>query len=314
MLLALRHGARGCITRHAIKCFNPGLYRDAEEYWTDMGRIAQQVGQLQLLQSPHLVTTESYEETQGVGYVQMEAIDGLDLERLMSPETMEIARNGSTSQEWRRLIGTLFRSVAGRVCLQPGVAVHILRAVLRGLERVHALRFLHSDIKPTNIMIDRLGGVKLIDFGRAVTIGERATFLLGSLQYMAPETHRREAGVVQSDFFSLGLVALEMLSGVPIGKEGLTEEELLHIKLHFSDTLSDMLPEDLRKNDALQHILRKFLAPDPAQRYASAVAAEAGEEGLKVISRQLVQAGLDTEYERELAEFMERWAAAMAHG
>jgi len=307
---AQRHGARGCITRHAVKLFDPGLYRAVEEYWTDMGRIAHQVGQLQPLQSPNLVATDSYEETNGIGFVQMEAIDGLDIGRLMTHAALERAKQAHTAAEWSRLISTLFRLEDGCVCFQPGVAVHILRAVLRGLDRVHTLHFLHADIKPTNIMIDRLGGVKLVDFGRAVLLGEKATFLLGSPRYMAPETHRREAGTVQSDCYSVGLVALQMLTGREIGENANSEDELLQIKMKLPALLAGMLPPTLRANGALIDILQKFLAPDPAQRYASAEMAETGDDGLKVISRQLVRAGLDTEYERELAHFMAGFAEA----
>ncbi len=309
VLFALRHGARGCITEHAVKLFDPRLYRSVGEYWTDMGRIAYQVSQLHRLQSPNLVSTDNYEETYGIGYIQMEAIDGLDVSRLMAKETLEIARKGSTSKEWAKFTATIFRIEDERICLQAGVAVHILRAVLRGLERVHALHFLHADIKPTNIMIDRLGDIKLVDFGRAAIIGEKATFLLGSPMYMAPETHRREPTTVLSDCYSLGLVALEMLTGRRITEnDNPTEEELLRIKMDLPNRFSDILPKHLLANDALMHVLCKFLAPDPSLRYPSAREAESGEEGLKVISKQLVQASLDAEYARELSRFISTFA------
>ncbi len=308
VLFALRHGARGCITEHAIKLFDPRLYHSVEEYWTDMGRIAHQVSQLHHLQSPNLVSTDTYEETYGVGYIQMEAIDGLDLSQLMTRENLETARKRSTSKEWERFTKTIFRIEDGIICLQPGVAVYILRAVLCGLERVHTLNFLHSDIKPANIMIDKLGDVKLVDFGRAVIIGEKQTFLLGSPLYMAPEMHRREPGTVQSDYYSLGLVAIEMLSGRRIiEKETFTEDELLHVKMDLPNRLPDVLPPHLQVNHTFMFILQKFLAPDPAMRYSSAREAESGNEGLKVISQQLVQAGLDAEYARELSDFMSKF-------
>ena len=42
--LALRHGARGCLTRHAVKLHDPGIYSSAEKYWIDMGRLARRQG------------------------------------------------------------------------------------------------------------------------------------------------------------------------------------------------------------------------------------------------------------------------------
>src|SRR5512136_1295824 len=71
VFLGLRQGARGCITQHAIKLFDPGIYRTPEEYWTDMGRLASQISRLQSLQSPNLVPRHSYDETYGIGYSLM---------------------------------------------------------------------------------------------------------------------------------------------------------------------------------------------------------------------------------------------------
>jgi len=305
VFLGLRQGARGCITEQAIKVFDPKIYRNTEEYWTDMGRIAFQISKLQRLQSPHLVAMSSYEETCGIGYVQLEAIDGIDLGYLLSGEHLEITKKRSSPKEWAKLTKTIFRIKGDKVCLQPGVAVYILRGVLRGLERLHAINFLHSDIKPENIMIDRLGNVKVVDFGRAVMVGEKVSFLLGSPLYMAPEIHRREVGGIQSDFYSVGLVALEMLRGEKIAhNDEVNESDLLGIKMNLLESLEEILPAHVLANQDLVAILRRFIEPDQVKRYSSAQEAEVGEGGLRVIDRQLVQAGLASEYGRDLSEYL----------
>lgn len=307
VFLGLRQGARGCFTQFAIKLFDPGIYRSVEEYWTDMGRISYQVSKLQRLQSPNLVSSHSYEEMHGIGYIQMEVIDGLDLRRMLSNEHLEVARKRSTKTEWSHFTRTIFRLEGGRVSLQPGIAVYILRGALRGLERVHTLGFLHSDIKPGNIMVDRLGNVKLIDFGRAVVLGEKLTFLFGSPMYMAPETHRREVGGAPSDCYSLGLVALEMLRGRLLSdKPDITEEELLKIKMDLPSNLNSTLPRHVVENQSMMSILQKLAHPDPARRFASARDAEVGEEGLRIIDKQLVRAGLDSEYARDLSDYLSK--------
>jgi serine/threonine protein kinase len=307
VFLGLRQGARGCITEQAIKVFDPQIYRNTEEYWTDMGRIAFQISKLQRLQSPNLVAMSSYEETCGIGYAQLEAIDGIDLGRLLSREHLEFTKKRSSPKEWARMTKTIFRMKGDRVCLQPGIAVYILRGVLRGLERLHAINFLHSDIKPENIMIDRLGNVKVVDFGRAVMVGEKVSFLLGSPLYMAPEIHRREIGGIQADFYSLGLVALEMLRGEKIAhSDDVNESDLLRIKMELLGHLSDILPSHVLANTDLVAILSRFIEPDPVARYSSAQEAEVGEGGLRVIDRQLVQAGLASEYGRDLSDYLSR--------
>ncbi len=305
VFLALRQGARGCITENAVKLYNPALYGSPQEYWTDMGRIAAQISRMQRIQSPNMVSRHSYEETYGIGYVEMEAIDGVDLARLMNRNLLNLAMTRSTPDEWAKFSHTVFRLENNRMRLQPGFVVYLLRGILRGLERLHALGFLHFDLKPGNVMLDRLGSVKVIDFGRALMINENVSFLFGSPLYMAPETHRREAGSPQSDLYSVGLIALELLVGEPIvADRTLNEEGLLAVKMQLVNRLRNILPSYVLENTDLVEILRKLLAPAVADRYTSAREAEIGESGLAVIDKQLIYAGLDTEYARDLSDYL----------
>ena len=186
VFLGLRQGARGCVTRHALKLFDPGIYGSAKKYWTDMGRIAAQTSKLQLVKNPALVAPDVYEESNGIGYVQMEVVDGISLRELLDGVHSDQVRARSTDEEWRRFNDVIFREQNGRRMIQPGIALYVLRQVLRGLETLHEMGFIHSDVKPANIMIDRLGYVKLIDYGRAMLANEKITILLGTPVYMAP--------------------------------------------------------------------------------------------------------------------------------
>lgn len=306
VFLAMRQGGRGCLTRHAVKLHDPGIYSSADRYWTDMGRLASQVSKLQPVHSDNLVMRETYDETAGIGYLQMAVIDGIDLQFLLGGTHLAIARSQSTDEEWDHFMATLFRVEDGRFMLQPGVALYILRRVLMGLMVLHESGFLHADIKPSNIMIDRMGSVKLVDFGRAVEIGERISILLGSPLYMAPETHRLEAAIVQSDLFSTGLVGLEMLRGESLRDcVEMSDEELLRFKLTLVDHVEAMLPEHIRRSKRLVKVLRRFLHPQPGNRYPSARDAEESYYRLRGIYREM---GLDAdaEYDRELLRYLEK--------
>lgn len=306
VFLGLRQGARGCITRHAIKLFDPSHYPSSELYWADMGRIAVQTSRLQYMKAPSLVSRDSYEETYGVGYLQMEAIDGVDLKAFLDCCHLEAARSRSTCEEWARFTDVIFRINGRNMCVQPGVAVYIIRMVLRGLEALNAMGFVHCDIKPGNIMIDHLGYVKLVDFGRAVSAGERSSWLLGTPLYMAPEIHRRQPPVIQSDIFSAGLVCVEMLRGSPVCDPTADETELLPFKLKLAHRLPDYLPSYVVRNERLVHILQRMLSPDPDDRYASVSEAESGPDGLHHVHKQLVHMGKDTEYGRELEHYLSK--------
>lgn len=305
VFLGLRQGARGCVTQHAIKLFDPGIYSSAKKYWTDMGRIAAQTSKLQLVRSPNLVTPEIYEESNGVGYVQMEVVNGVSLRYLLDAEHLEHVRARCTREEWARFTDVIFRVEKNKVRIQPGVALYIMRQMLRGLETLHEMGFVHSDVKPANIMIDRLGYVKLVDYGRAVVANEKVTILLGTPLYMAPETHRREPSLVQSDIYSVGLVGLEMLRGAPlVDPAKASEADLLNYKTQLPEQLPDLLPDYVRQNAQFVVLLQRFLEPDPKRRYPSAEEAEVGSQGLLLVHKQLALLGKDTEYGRELENYL----------
>jgi serine/threonine protein kinase len=203
-------------------------------------------------------------------------------------------------------MSTLFRLEEGRFMLQPGVALYILRKVLLGLMVLHEAGYVHADIKPSNIMIDRMGSVKLVDFGRAVEIGEPISILLGSPLYMAPETHRLEASMAQSDLFSTGLVGMEMLRGESLRDcADMGDDELLKFKMTIVDRVDEMLPGNIRNSKRMVKVLKRFLQPAPTQRYASAREAEESYYRLRGIYREM---GLDAdaEYDRELLMYLEK--------
>ena len=308
VFLGLRQGARGCVTRHAIKLFDPGIYANAKKYWTDMGRIAAQTSKLQLVKNPALVVPEIYEESNGIGYLQMEVVNGISLRELLDGTHLEQARARSSDEDWRRLTDVVFRLENGRILIQPGIALYILRQALRGLETLHEMGFVHSDVKPANIMIDRLGYVKLIDYGRATLVDEKITLLLGTPVYMAPETHAERVARTQSDLYSLGLVGLEMLRGERLfpPEMGQNEAALLQAKRELPGRLYDLLPEHVRQNAQFLLLLQRLLDPNVAGRFATAEEAEVGSTGLAMLHKQLTLAGKDTDYGRELENYLSK--------
>ncbi len=302
---AERQGSRGCITKHAVKLFDPSIYPSVKEYWTDMGRIAAQVSRLHSARSPNLADSDIYEETNGIGYIQMEMIEGMNLRAFL-----ELCRERYLHSHWHRersdrAVRAVLNVFDGRLCIQPGVAIYVMRQMLSGLEILNAARYLHCDIKPLNAMIDPLGYVKLIDFGRAVMISETGNPLVGTPLYMAPEVHERRPATIQSDIYAVGLIGLELLRGERLTERtDLSEDELLDIKLNLPHRLKSLLPPYVRVNEQLVDILRHFLHPDPAQRFTDAQSAESGRAGLATVHKQLTQMEIDTDYRRDLAGLM----------
>ncbi|HIA14297.1 MAG TPA: bifunctional protein-serine/threonine kinase/phosphatase [Nitrospirales bacterium] len=104
---------------------------------------------------------------------------------------------------------------------------NIVEQIAIGLCAFHRKEMIHQDLKPENIMIDRFGYVKIIDFGSTKVAGveEIATpierpYMLGTANYTAPEYLQGYAGSERSDIFSLGVLTYEMLTGtLPYGPE-----------------------------------------------------------------------------------------------
>ena len=148
----------------------------------------------------------------------------------------------------------------------------IVEQIARGLQAFHRLEMLHQDLRPNNVMIDRTGTVKIIDFGatRVAGITEMASPLersdiLGTEQYTAPEYFLGDSGTERSDLFSLAVIAYQMLSGrLPYGIEvSKSRTVAAQRRLRYESVLS----EDREIPAWIDEVLRKALHPDPDKRY-----------------------------------------------
>ena len=292
---ARREGSRACETTHALKVFDPSIYSSAEDYRADMGRIATQVSRLHGLRSPNLVNCDFYEECEDVGFVQMEHIAGIELGHfLMVAETRALGFNE-----------VFFNHFQGHLCVQPGIAIHIMREMLSGLETLHAAGYLHCDIEPSNVMIGPLGYVRLIDLGRAQQVGDEAGLLFGTPHYAAPEILAGARPSIRSDLYSVGQVGLELLTGgVLFPERDPSRGILLRRKKELVSDLRARLPSYVARNEEFVNILARLLAPDPDDRYTSAASAEVYGSGLATVHKQLTRMNFDSDYRRDLASFV----------
>jgi serine/threonine protein kinase len=94
------------------------------------------------------------------------------------------------------------------------------------LRAFHRMDMLHQDLRPDNILLDKTGTVKIIDFGstKIAGVAESAVAgqndILGTVQYTAPEYFLGEGGSARSELFALGVITYQMLTGhLPYGAE-----------------------------------------------------------------------------------------------
>lgn len=147
----------------------------------------------------------------------------------------------------------------------------IVDQIARGLGAFHRKEMLHQDLRPENIMIDKTGTVKIIDFGATRVLGvmeggsPAGLEILGTVQYAAPEYFLGEGGSTRSDLFSLGVIAYQMLSGkLPYGaKLAQARTRSQQRKLRYRSVLDDNSEIPAWIDGALERAVH----PDPAKRY-----------------------------------------------
>jgi serine/threonine protein phosphatase PrpC len=148
----------------------------------------------------------------------------------------------------------------------------IVEQIASGLQAFHRMEMLHQDIRPDNVMIDKTGTVKIIDFGstrvKGVVEASPSTDrddILGTVQYTAPEYFLGESGTTRSDLFSLGVIAYQMLTGrLPYGAEvAKARTRSQQKKLRYESVL-----DDTREIPAwVDEVLRKAVQSDPYKRF-----------------------------------------------
>jgi serine/threonine protein phosphatase PrpC len=150
----------------------------------------------------------------------------------------------------------------------------IVEQIAKGLRAFHRKEMLHQDLRPENVMIDKTGTAKIIDFGSTKITGvvEATPFIgqndiLGTAQYTAPEYFMGESGSPRSDMFSLGVITYQMLTGkLPYGSQiAKARTKSQFGKLRYSSAVDDKREIPVWIDGAL----RRIVHPEPNKRYES---------------------------------------------
>ncbi len=181
-------------------------------------------------------------EEKGIHYITMEYVPGEDLRSMI------------------RMSGQL----------SIGTAVNIAKQICEGLTEAHKIGVVHRDLKPQNIMIDRDGIARIMDFGIARSIRGKgitgAGVMVGTPEYMSPEQVEGKEVDERSDIYSLGVILYEMTTGkVPF--EGDTPFTI-GVK-HKSEAPQD--PRELNSHipEDLSRLILKCMEKEKDNRYQS---------------------------------------------
>jgi serine/threonine protein phosphatase PrpC len=174
----------------------------------------------------------------------------------------------------------------------------IVEQIARGLQAFHRREMLHQDLRPDNVMIDRAGTVKIIDFAAVHVAGlaegssdPHALAPVGALQYAAPEYFVGQGGTPESDLFSLAVVTYQMLTGqLPYGLQvtrlrsvaDLSRLNYVSVRdrrpelpLWIDSTLRKALhPVSNKRQEALSEFVQDLRVPRHQQRHREAALIE----------------------------------------
>jgi serine/threonine-protein kinase len=223
----------------AFKVLRPGVAREADI----QRRFRSEIKLARQVRHEHVCGIHEHGEEGGLRFIAMEYVDGVDLRRLLREQ------------------GPLPLAHAFGVSIQ----------VADGLQAIHEAGIIHRDLKTSNIMIDRQGRVRLMDFGIAKRQGAQTTLgggIFGTPEYMSPEQARGSGVEQRSDIYALGIVIHEVFTGrVPFRAE--TPIATILMQLNDPPPLDQAAARGLLP-PPLVPVLRKALEKDVALRHATA--------------------------------------------
>lgn len=162
--------------------------------------------------------------------------------------------------------GTLDQMLLERGKLPLPQAVGLVAGVAAGLQHAHERNVLHRDVKPANVFVSDGGAAKLGDFGTGVFAAEASQERVGTAFYMAPEVFGGAPSSLQSDVYSLGVLAYEVLAGArPFVGESYDALMVAHMTA-LPRELRQLRPELPRRVSA---VVMKAMSRDAARRYQS---------------------------------------------
>jgi len=223
----------------ALKLIKPEIAADEKM----IDRFSNELKYARKIAHPNVCRMYDLGEEEDTHYITMEYISGEDLKSMI------------------RMMGQL----------SPGKTISIAKQVCDGLAEAHRLGVVHRDLKPQNIMIDKEGNTRIMDFGIARSLNVKgitgAGVMIGTPEYMSPEQVEAKEVDQRSDIYSLGVILYEMATGrVPF--EG--ETPFAIGMKHKSEIPKEPKEYNTQLPDDLNRVIMRCLEKDKEMRYQSA--------------------------------------------
>jgi len=212
------------------------------------GRFLREARSAAAVTHPNVATVYEVGESGGRVFIAMELVEGRPLRALLGDRPLHVHR-----------------------------ALAIASQIAAGVSKAHAAGIVHRDLKPDNVIVGAEDQLKVLDFGLAKRPQAKSELItqssedlvLGTPAYMSPEQARGEELGPPADLFAVGVILYEMLTGRRPFAGRTTGQILAAVERDTPVTPSSLNPQ---VPAALDRIVTRCLAKDPAERYADAAA------------------------------------------
>ncbi|HEY80904.1 MAG TPA: protein kinase [Caldilineae bacterium] len=221
----------------ALKVLRPELQQDEDL----VARFLVEARSAARLEHPNIVAVHDAGMVDGVHYLAMEYVEGETLADVLARV------NGPLPEDF---------------------IISVATQVASALDYAHRRGVVHRDVKPSNILVQSNGKVRLTDFGIAHAVGlrtpEQKAAVLGTPEYMSPEQAMGRPVDGRSDVYSLGVAVYHMLTGRP-PFTGETHRDILYAHVHTPPpdprSLNPHLPPEATR------VMNRAMAKNPDDRY-----------------------------------------------
>jgi uncharacterized RDD family membrane protein YckC/predicted Ser/Thr protein kinase len=223
----------------AIKVLSPEMGHDPDI----VARFTREARTQARLRHPNVTQIYFIGEDRGLHFFAMEYIDGSTLDRMLE---------------------------RGEQMPWPQAIEYVLMAA-RGLRAAHIQGFIHRDVKPSNLLLEKDGALKIADFGLVKSVGgdgelTQKGVIVGSPLYMAPEQGRAEAVDHRSDIYSLGCTLYHLLTGKPPFD---SSSPVAIMSMHVTDQATRIRATRPDIPETVERLTDRMMNKDPKERFAS---------------------------------------------